>query len=65
MEIKVNAFFDDDTKRMHRFLIETNPQGITGSIYVPKDRAVPDTVTISLRVKGGEEKEEGNVKSCT
>ena len=62
MEIKINAFFDDDTKRMHRFLIEMNPQGITGSVYVPKDRAVPDIVTISLRTKGEKEKEEENVK---
>ena len=62
MEIKINALFDDDTKRMHRFLIETNPQGITGSVYVPKDRTVPDIVTIFLRTKAEKEKEEENAK---
>ena len=54
MEKEMIAFFDDDTKRMHRFIIEDG-QGIKGSIYVPKDEVVPDKISILLKT-GAEKK---------
>ncbi len=50
MDIQITATFDDDTKRMHRFLIDEG-QDIAGAIYLPKGSAVPDVVTLRLRTK--------------
>ena len=43
------ATYDSDSKRYHRFLIDEG-QEITGTIYIPKDKEVPDRVTISLLI---------------
>jgi len=51
MEKKVVATYDQDSKRYHRFLIDSG-QGITGTIYVPKDKAVPDCLIVTLKTKG-------------
>jgi hypothetical protein len=51
MEKELTAVYDQDSKRFHRFLIDKG-QGITGTIYIPKDEAVPDNLTIQLRTKG-------------
>lgn len=56
MEIKITATFDDDTKRMHRFIIDDG-QPVTGTIYVPKDSAVPDVVVLRLRTKADKDRE--------
>lgn len=56
MEIQITATFDDDTKRMHRFLIDEG-QEVTGAIYVPKGKSVPDRVSIRLRTKAEVDKE--------
>ena len=58
MEIKIQAVFDDDSKRFHRFLIESNQWGVMGSIYVPKAKEVPSGINIRLLTKA--EKEDGN-----
>lgn len=57
METQITAIYDSDSKRYHRFLIDGG-QGITGTIYVPKDMKVPDGVTIQLKTKGETEKRE-------
>lgn len=50
METQITAIYDQDSKRYHRFLI-VEGQGITGTIYIPKDVKVPDSVTIQLKTK--------------
>ena len=50
METQITAIYDSDSKRYHRFLISEG-QGITGTIYIPKDMEVPDSVTIQLKTK--------------
>jgi hypothetical protein len=50
MEKELIATYDSDSKRYHRFLISEG-QGITGTIYIPKDMKVPDSVTIQLKTK--------------
>lgn len=47
----ITATYDGDSKRYHRFLIDTG-QKVTGAIYIPKDEPVPDNLTIQLRTKG-------------
>ena len=49
MEKDIEARFDKDTYRFHRFLIEGAV--LKGTLYVPKDKPVPDTVTIRLKAK--------------
>jgi hypothetical protein len=51
----LTATYDQDSKRFHRFLLDYG-QELTGTLYVPKNEPVPDTVTIHLKTKG--EKEE-------
>jgi hypothetical protein len=50
METQISATYDQDSKRYHRFLIDEG-QEITGTIYIPKDKEVPDRVTISLKIR--------------
>lgn len=57
MEKELIATYDSDSKRYHRFLIDEG-QEITGTIYIPKDKEVPDSVTISLKTKGEIERKE-------
>ena len=57
MEKELIATYDQDSKRYHRFLIGGD-QEITGTIYIPKDKEVPDRVTISLKTKEEREKRE-------
>ncbi len=51
MENEITATYDQDSKRYHRFLIDGG-QGITGTIYIPRDMKVPDTVSVQLKTKG-------------
>jgi len=45
--MEVKAFFDKDTRRYHRFLIDT--EEIKGTIYFARDgERIPDKLTISL-----------------
>jgi hypothetical protein len=50
MEKELIAIYDRDSKRYHRFLIDGG-KGITGTIYIPKDMKVPDSVTIQLKTQ--------------
>lgn len=43
---KLVAYYDRDSKRFHRFLIDANELGIVGNIYVPKGA----TPTVKLEV---------------
>jgi len=36
-EVTSKFRFEQDTKRFHRFTIETDA-GVTGTVYIPKDR---------------------------
>jgi hypothetical protein len=56
MENQITATYDQDSKRYHRFLIDPG-QGITGTIYIPKDMKIPDSVTIHFRTKANGQKE--------
>ena len=55
MKIQITATYDQDSKRYHRFMIDEG-QEITGTIYIPKDKEVPDSVTISLKTRGERER---------
>ena len=44
--------FDQDSKRFHRFQIETDV-GIVGTIYIPKDKeSMPKKITLEYANKG-------------
>lgn len=50
--IEIQAVFDQDSKRFHRFTI-TGGQSVSGSIYVPKSSSkIPEFLTIRLLTKG-------------
>jgi hypothetical protein len=53
--INVKAVFDQDSKRFHRFLIKAG-QEVSGSIYIPKGSAIPESVTIQLLSQDEDEK---------
>ena len=51
MDKKIIAIFDGDTRRMHRFVVREG-QGVTGSLYFPKDgEKIPGEITIVLKTK--------------
>ena len=50
MKKDVTATYDHDSNGYHRFKVDRG-QELTGTLCIPKDRAVPDTVTIRLRTK--------------
>ena len=54
MEISITATFNGDSKRFHRFMIDEG-EGITGSIYIPKGKQIPEKVTIQLKTAGDKE----------
>jgi len=54
--LEITATFDDDTKRMHRFLIDGG-QEVTGAIYIPKGKEIPSKILIQLRTKAGDVKD--------
>jgi hypothetical protein len=49
-DLTFTATYDKDSRRYHGFLID-EAQEITGTIYIPKDMKVPDSVTIQLKTK--------------
>ena len=52
--VEISARYDADTKRTHRFLIES-AKGVSGSIYINKDaRPLPKDLAIKLKMKGDE-----------
>lgn len=58
MEIQVSATYDQDSKRYHRFVIDEG-QAVIGSIYIPKNKEIPERVTILLKTKTEKEKWQG------
>ncbi len=53
--IEIQAVFDQDSKRFHRFTI-TGGQAVSGSIYIPKGSKIPDLLTIRLLSEGENQK---------
>lgn len=53
MEKEFTAIYDKDSKRFHRFLIDGG-QEITGTIYIPKGKEIPERVIVRLKTKGEE-----------
>ena len=52
-EITGKFRFDQDSKRFHRFQVETDV-GIVGTIYVPKDKeSMPKKITLEYANKDG------------
>jgi len=50
--MEVKPLFDKDTRRYHRFLIDT--EEIKGTIYFARDgEEIPDKLTISLETSKG------------
>jgi len=45
---KLKAFYDRDSKRFHRFLIDANEGGIGGNIYVPKGKETTPTMKLEV-----------------
>jgi len=45
----ITATFEKDSKRYRRFLIDENDEGIVGTIYVPKGKDAPESVTLSFK----------------
>ena len=50
MKKNLTATYDHDSNGYHRFKVDRG-QELTGTLCIPKDKAVPDTVTIRLRSK--------------
>ena len=59
MAIRLKAIFDDDSKRYHRFLIEPNDNGITGSIYIRKGKELDNELNLLLMTKAEAQKVKG------
>ena len=52
--VEITARYDADTKRTHRFLLESE-HGIAGSIYISKDtRPLPKDIAVRIKMKGDE-----------
>jgi len=50
-KIVVTATYDRDSKRYHRYIIDEG-QGITGTIYIPKnEEQIPEEIVIKLQEK--------------
>ena len=50
MKEDVTATYDHDSNGYHRFKVDRG-QELTGTLCIPKDKPIPDTVTIRLRTK--------------
>ncbi len=50
MKKELKATYVGDSRHYYLFAIDGG-KGLTGTIYVPKGKPVPDTVTIRLRSK--------------
>ena len=50
MKEDVTATYDHDANGYHRFKVDRG-QELTGTLCIPKDKPIPDTVTIRLRSK--------------
>jgi len=50
MKRDVTATYDHDSNGYHRFKVDRG-QELTGTLCIPKDKPIPDTVTIRLRTK--------------
>jgi hypothetical protein len=48
-KIEVVAFYERDSKRFHRFVIQDPERLVTGVIYTSKVIEPPETLVISLR----------------
>ena len=58
-----SATYDRDSKRSHRYLIDEG-QGITGTLYVPKEeRQIPRKILSRLRVKPIKRKQKAFMES--
>ena len=51
--VEVKAVYERDTKRYHRFNIES--EEVTGVVYVKKDADLPREVRVRLTVEGDKE----------
>jgi len=51
-EINGNFRFDQDSKRFHRFQIETGDDGIVGTVYIPKNKeSMPKKIVLEYANK--------------
>ena len=55
---KIKAVYEGDSKRYHKYTILPD-NGFVGSIYVPKGKAVPDTIEVALQSGTDGDKEVG------
>lgn len=54
--MELNAIYTKDSKRFHVFQLEGS-QGVTGSLYFPKDGdKIPDRVVVVLKTPGEKSK---------
>jgi hypothetical protein len=52
--VEITARYDADTKRTHRFLLESE-NGVAGSIYISKEaQPLPKRIVLQLKMKGDE-----------
>jgi len=63
---KLVAFYEQDSKRFHRYLIDNNEWGIVGHIYLPKGmEPVPKRLEVGLEgILPTEEEEEEEEKKA-
>ena len=53
-EVKGKFFYEQDSKRFHRFQIVETGKGITGTVYVPKDlEPMPERIVLERKEKEG------------
>jgi hypothetical protein len=53
MKTEIIAIYNQDSKRYHRFLIDGGQEEITGTIYIPKGKEVPEKIVVLLKTAGG------------
>lgn len=61
-QIEIIATFDENTKRMHRFIINEG-QAIRGNLYILQGDEIPDLVIIHLKTRGEVETEKADVEA--
>ena len=44
----INCHYEKESKRFKRYSIDENDAGIVGTVYVPKEKAAPEQITVTF-----------------
>lgn len=49
--VEITASYEKDSKRFFRYLVDTNDQGIVGTLYMSKEKDPVDEISLSFNHK--------------